>query len=251
MTSNYEQCLVEKGQYTGTIARYESLILNGLQSEIDAPKSATKALSEKISTLDEARKNCEANLDSVVKQQNSLRNSQAEIQYELKSKVNQSALDSRSMRGHDHQQYQARIQNIEKELANHVGTQSRVYFTAYSKTSFEGSNVIIPFPMVYNQEGDGYDATTGVFTAKEPGVYFIFASLLKYHDKALKFWIYHNDKRVGRGYDEHSGDSYNQVSCGVTLLLAANDRVYLFMENGKYHAHTNYPSSTFTCFKIN
>ena len=159
-------------------------------------------------------------------------------------------LDTRGVREHDHP-YKAKLEQIEKDLSLLTDVvqnlQKVVSFTAHPNTAFSTGNSIIPFPTIVSQKGDSFDGSTGVFTAKIPGVYYFSASLQKDSVSHLQFRIYKNDSSLCRGYDTNGNDSYNMVTCSATIKLDKNDRVSVFLYTGKL---TSGHYSTFTGFLI-
>lgn len=110
--------------------------------------------------------------------------------------------------------------------------------SAFSGRDLSGTNTsgVVTFTNVLLNEGGDYDASTGVFTCRIPGLYFFSATLTKLRSSSspvdlIYCWIYVNLINTVRIYTDPTDDdtdngSYS-ASASVALRLQRSDRVYL------------------------
>ena len=100
--------------------------------------------------------------------------------------------------------------------------------TAYAKLKFN---------QVDRNDGQGYDVSTGVFTAPVAGLYHFFWSLLFYSGGyvAIEFKLNGTQKVIS--YRDTQGGSYSSTSGSIYLRLKVGDQVYLeaSASGGKIH----------------
>ena len=142
-----------------------------------------------------------------------------------------------------------KFEELEKVVSNvNQGPPSTkpVYFTARA-TQDTTASAIIPFSNVHGEQDSGFIGSTGIMTAKISGLYYLTFSLeTKIKSTSTNAELHHNGNRVCRGYS--NGETYEMISCSVTIILKQNDTVNVKLTQGKIHSGTE--SCTFTGFLI-
>lgn len=99
--------------------------------------------------------------------------------------------------------------------------------------------------MVVTNVGNGYNPSTGVFTAPTAGEYVFFVNVQSYSTQSIEANVVLNGLTKVRT-EAYSGGSSDQYDAGpnlVVLTLQKEDRVWV-----KYHAGTDYQGSLMTTF---
>ena len=86
------------------------------------------------------------------------------------------------------------------------------------------SNEVAKFDKVWTNIGNGYDASSGVFTAPRGGVYQFSCSAMTLSGKTLHLHLMKNDQRTVSLYP---GTGYNMGTLSMVLELKKGDRVYI------------------------
>ncbi|TRY98926.1 hypothetical protein DNTS_016983 [Danionella cerebrum] len=100
---------------------------------------------------------------------------------------------------------------------------------------------------IFLNQGDAYDANTGIFTAPMKGVY-AFRLFSKTHgsaDKAVVAGLFKNGKHEISTYARQSG-GFIGSSNGVSLLLEKGDKVYVNLYSGYWIFDNEHHHSTFS-----
>ncbi|CAG2192690.1 C1QL [Mytilus edulis] len=106
------------------------------------------------------------------------------------------------------------------------GKKEAVAFSAYrsrSQTLSYGS--IVVFDGVWTNVGNGYEPSTGIFTALYPGLYHLTAVVVSSSGNSLMLYLRHNGSRLTRSYQ--TGDGYKTGTFDVVLNLQKGDKVYI------------------------
>ncbi|XP_071145335.1 cerebellin-3-like [Mytilus edulis] len=97
-------------------------------------------------------------------------------------------------------------------------------FTAYRSSSQSLSvNEIVKFDKIWTNNGDGYDPSSGVFTAPLAGLYRFAAVVMSVSDAVLYLSLYHNDAQITSSYLSDKG--YKTGTFDVALTLEQGDKV--------------------------
>lgn len=100
--------------------------------------------------------------------------------------------------------------------------QETVAFSAY-RTSYQdlykGTKIL--FNQVWTNKGNGYNPSTGIFTAPKAGLYHITAE----HEDDLFLKLYHNELAMSGSYND--GDGYRTGAFDLILSLQKGDEVYI------------------------
>ncbi|KAK3106365.1 hypothetical protein FSP39_018595 [Pinctada imbricata] len=149
------------------------------------------------------------------------------------------------------------MKNASNQLSD---IQKRIGFTAGKNSSSSGwSSGKLVFEHVLFNQGNGYDPSSGVFTAPTNGVYVFYVSLTSYDTNTIYVSITLNGKSTvsawGRG---ESGGSYRnnyytryQTGTNMAVLsLMRGDRVWVQYGSGTGYYSDSVPVTTFSGFII-
>ncbi|EFX82527.1 benzoyl-CoA oxygenase component B, partial [Daphnia pulex] len=107
-------------------------------------------------------------------------------------------------------------------------------FFVQKNTRFSDNNIPIPFDVAQVNVGNAMDLSSGVFTARRPGIYFFSFTTLAYFPASsdythLGIFLHHNNDRIAFGSVEEASPAYHmgQLSVQSTLSLKPGDRVWV------------------------
>ncbi|XP_063409329.1 collagen alpha-1(X) chain-like isoform X2 [Mytilus trossulus] len=89
-----------------------------------------------------------------------------------------------------------------------------------------GINAVLEFDDVKVNRGEAYDPSTGVFTARVPGLYHFSCMLLANHGAVVHYQLNKNDQPYILGYS-HRGLAADSSTISAVMELAAGDRVFI------------------------
>ncbi|XP_062611834.1 complement C1q-like protein 2 [Saccostrea cucullata] len=150
--------------------------------------------------------------------------------------------------------------NCELTEGNSMNLTKKIGFTAGLRSSNSGwsSNKLVFTEEIYNH-GDGYDFSSGIFTAPASGVYVFYVTLTSYEDSnifvdivvngASKVRARANGRRESGDYD----DFEYQYQTGTNLVVTSLDRgekVWVEYHSGRGYYSETVPVSTFSGFII-
>ena len=104
---------------------------------------------------------------------------------------------------------------------------SPVYFYVQRNTSFTTEEVPIPFELTRLNVGNTMNATSGIFTAPQTGIYFFSFSGKGSGSSYIHPQLYLNDNLIGSGDGSSSDNRIPTFSLQSTLQLNAGDTVSL------------------------
>ena len=113
------------------------------------------------------------------------------------------------------------------------------------------SNEVAKFDKVWTNIGNGYDASSGVFTAPRGGVYQFSCSAMTNSGKTLRLHLMKNDQQTVSLYPGNSG--YNMGTLSMVLELKKGDRVYIKHPGSGYnslYSESEYNYSMFSGYFI-
>ena len=87
------------------------------------------------------------------------------------------------------------------------------------------SNEVAKFDKVWTNIGNGYDASSGIFTAPRGGVYQFSCSAMTNSGKTLRLHLMKNDQQTVSLYPGQTG--HNMGTLSMVLELKKGDRVYM------------------------
>ncbi|XP_071136743.1 complement C1q tumor necrosis factor-related protein 3-like [Mytilus edulis] len=128
------------------------------------------------------------------------------------------------------------IVNLQKGYEEMV--EKRVDFSAYRTSSQPlSSGAKVVFYQVWTNVGNGYEPSTGVFTAPYVGLYHLTAVVASENNKSLFLKLYHNGNKTPGSW--LTGDGCKTGSFDVVLNLQKGDRVYIFVGSGSNTIFSN------------
>ncbi|KAH3805343.1 hypothetical protein DPMN_133644 [Dreissena polymorpha] len=103
-----------------------------------------------------------------------------------------------------------------------------IYFRARITTAIDvSSNLDVIFPMVEVNEGQGYDPSSGKFTASIPGMYLFSVQYCAYNKKQVSLDIVHQGKTLQRSYFYDGASNYPCVIMQVSASIVTGHQVWV------------------------
>ncbi|VDI11041.1 Hypothetical predicted protein [Mytilus galloprovincialis] len=136
-----------------------------------------------------------------------------------------------------------------KDFKGMMEKRETVAFSAYRSSSqalSSGEKVI--FDGLWTNVGNGYEPSTGVFTAPYPGLYHLTAVVVSTHGNSLGLYLCHNGLRMTRSY--LSGDGYKTGTFDVVFNLQKGDTVHIDGDGGHPIFSTSSKYVTFSGYRI-
>lgn len=125
-----------------------------------------------------------------------------------------------------------------------MAKRTTVAFSAYTRNSQAiTSYTNIKFEEVWTNIGNGYDSSTGIFTAPRQGVYHITAVIISVSGKRLHLHLRHNNKYTAGSYV--TGDGHKTGTFDVVFSLQKADKVSVG-SRGSYTVYSD--SNAYTSF---
>ena len=92
---------------------------------------------------------------------------------------------------------------------------------------------VVVYDDVVTNLGNGYDASTGVFTAPLDGVYQLLWTSLVYHGKNFYTYLTLNEILVARNYaSANSASDHASATQCVVIFMKTNDKVEIKIQDG-------------------
>ncbi|XP_071145337.1 complement C1q-like protein 3 [Mytilus edulis] len=99
-------------------------------------------------------------------------------------------------------------------------------FAAYRASSQSLSvNEVVKFDKVWTNNGNGYDPSSGVFTAPLAGLYHFAAVVMSTNGGNLYVRLFHNNDKITSTYTTDKG--YKTGTFDIVLTLEKGDKVYI------------------------
>ena len=105
------------------------------------------------------------------------------------------------------------------------------------------------FPHVITNNGNGYDPSTGKFTASKKGTYVFSINVISYSTNYVFFDIVQNGMSKVRTYSDNSA-SYQTGTNMAVLVLEKGDSVWVKRYSGKSYYTDSVPTTTFSGFLL-
>ncbi|KAH3805364.1 hypothetical protein DPMN_133667 [Dreissena polymorpha] len=103
-----------------------------------------------------------------------------------------------------------------------------IYFRARITTATDlSSSLDVIFPTVEVNEGQGYDPSSGKFTASIPGMYLFSVQYCVYTSKQISLDIVHQGKALQRSYFYDGASNYPCVTMQVSASIAMGHQVWV------------------------
>ena len=131
-----------------------------------------------------------------------------------------------------------------------LARETREGFTVgMTSTSSTWTGDILVFPHVITNNGNGYDPSTGKFTASKKGTYVFFVNVNSYSSKYVYLRIVHNDVSKVRTVS-HESASYQTGTNMAVLVLEKGDSVWVKRDSGTGYYSSSVPVTTFSGFLL-
>ncbi|XP_060560666.1 complement C1q and tumor necrosis factor-related protein 9B-like [Ruditapes philippinarum] len=129
-----------------------------------------------------------------------------------------------------------------KNITGSVITTPKIAFNAYTISSGSyGINTPVKFPNVLLNIGDGYDKSTGIFTAPVTGLYFFSAHICNYDKGYMIISFIHEGTAVATTTEyENSGESCSSVSAPAMMKIGEKVSTKSVYHSSKLKANTIY-----------
>jgi len=110
---------------------------------------------------------------------------------------------------------------------HHHGGKNEIpaFGASFTKNVNLANNEVVKFDKVWTNIGNGYDSSSGVFTAPRGGVYQFSCSAMAYFGKTLRLHLMKNDQQTVSLYPGNVG--HNMGTLSMVLELKKGDRVYI------------------------
>ncbi|CAG2233646.1 C1QL [Mytilus edulis] len=223
--------------YQEIVDRFKFQTKNEIKFHGDQMKTMLKSMSSKIEEFSVAEKNRENALERMY-------NTLHEEQY----RVNKSfdlILDN--FRLSSNKSMYELIAKQEKAFDELMEKRTTVAFSAYTtKQQTITRNTNVKFEQVWTNIENGYDPSTGIFTAPYQGVYHITAVVMSVFSQNLQLLVKHNNEYTVGSYV--NGDGYKTGSFDVILNLKKGDKVSIgckssytvYSDSDKYTTFSGY-----------
>nr|XP_022307699.1 complement C1q-like protein 2 [Crassostrea virginica] len=142
------------------------------------------------------------------------------------------------------------LQALQKNVSLSAVKDTPVAFTAgITSSSDSWSGDILVFPHVITNKGQGYDNSTGKFTAPRDGTYIFTLTAVSYNDNVINLDIVHDGVRKVR--TDSTGFSRYQTGTNLVVLeLDRGDAVWVKRYNGQGYWTHSVPLTTFSGFLL-
>ncbi|KAK3092849.1 hypothetical protein FSP39_007869, partial [Pinctada imbricata] len=130
----------------------------------------------------------------------------------------------------------------------------RVYFSAYITSHIQSSDLKQDQPIIFTDvvtnEGEGYNASTGEFTAPKTGGYTFFWEFLVYGGGNIWLELQKNDTLFAHNVG-HGADSFWEVASKSTIMnLVKGDRVKVVYHGGNGKIYGTHRYTGFSGFSL-
>uniref|UniRef100_K1Q625 Caprin-2 n=1 Tax=Magallana gigas TaxID=29159 RepID=K1Q625_MAGGI len=130
-----------------------------------------------------------------------------------------------------------------------LATKKGVGFTAGVTTRSDWAGNILVFPHVVTNNGNGYNPSTGKFTAPTDGTYVFFLTVVSNSNKFIYMNIVHNGADKVRTIGHESAQYMTGTNMAV-LQLVKGDSVWVSRRHGKGYFSESAPYTTFSGFLL-
>ncbi|CAC5365379.1 C1QL [Mytilus coruscus] len=221
--------------YHEIVERFKVQSNNETEFHGEQMNTLLESLSSKIEEFSVAEKNRENALESL---QNTLHQEQ--------NRFNQSfELILENFRLSSNRTIEELTARQQKDYETLMEKRTIVAFSAYTtKPQTITSNTNIKFENVWTNIGNGYDPSTGIFTAPRQGVYHMSAVVMSKNKWELYLHLKHNNEYTAGSYI--TGDGYKTGTFDVVFSLQKGDKVSVGSKANSFTVFSN--SDQYTTF---
>ncbi|CAC5419036.1 unnamed protein product [Mytilus coruscus] len=195
-------------------------------------KNETEYHGEQINTMLESLSSKTEELNVAEKNRNNAMELMQNTLHQEQKRFNQSFdLTLQNFRLSSNRTVHQLIAKQQKDYEALVKKQSTVAFSAYTTNSqYCSSGTNVKFEKVWANIGNGYDPSTGIFTAPRQGVYHISAVVMSEDGKSLHLQVKHNSKHTAGSYV--TGDGLKTGTFDVVFSLQKGDKISVANSGG-------------------
>ncbi|XP_070183529.1 complement C1q-like protein 3 [Littorina saxatilis] len=134
--------------------------------------------------------------------------------------------------------------SLEKTVAFYAGNSHATIFIAPDGT--------VVLDTAFTNVGNGYDTTTGVFTAPVSGLYDLQAMFMQHEwaGKDIYAWIKIEERSVAEGVADNRGESWDLASIRAIVHVSSGQKVTLASSTNDVYNFYGGPYTTFSGFLI-
>ncbi|XP_071135066.1 uncharacterized protein [Mytilus edulis] len=202
--------------YQEAIKQFKAKVNNETSSYGDKMNTLLESLSSKIQMFSEAEKKRERVIELM---QFTLHQEQVRFNTSFEEVVEMIKVNSNKT-------LHELISKHQTDFYELVKKRETVAFSAY-RTSHQdlSKGTKILFNQVWTNVGNGYNPSTGIFTAPNACLYHITAVVMSAHGDDLYLRLYHNGLAMSGSYND--GDGYKTGTFDLVLNLQKGDKVYI------------------------
>ncbi|CAG2223530.1 C1QL [Mytilus edulis] len=202
--------------YQEAIKQFKAKVNNETSSYGDKMNTLLESLSSKIQMFSEAEKKRERVIELM---QFTLHQEQKRFNTSFEEVVEMIKVNSNKT-------LHELISKHQTDFYELVKKRETVAFSAYRKSHQDLSKgTKILFNQVWTNVGNGYNPSTGIFTAPNACLYHITAVVMSAHGDDLYLRLYHNGLAMSGSYND--GDGYKTGTFDIVLNLQKGDKVYI------------------------
>lgn len=131
-----------------------------------------------------------------------------------------------------------------------TGAKSIGFTVGVTSSSSTWSGDILVFPHLVTNHGNGYNPSTGKFTAPKDGTYVFFVAVNSYGSQTVYLNIVHNGLNVVQSMAYGSSASHQTGTNMALIHLDKGDSVWISHSSGTGYYTTSVPITTFSGFLL-
>lgn len=131
-----------------------------------------------------------------------------------------------------------------------TGAKSISFTVGVTSSSSDWSGDILVFPHIVTNNGNGYNLSTGKFTAPKDGAYVFFVAVNSYGSKIVYLNIVHNGLNIVQSMAYGSSASHQTGTNMAVVHVDKGDSVWVSRSSGTGYYTTAVPITTFSGFLL-
>ena len=231
---------------------------NFAHSENDARKAEIAALDNFAKTENDGRKSDIASLNQRLESEQNARDSEDKaindrISKEISDRETannelQARMDSHNEdRQRDIEDLRTRMMKENEFLRSLANKSLGVYFDAYRSKAYDGGGEEnLTFNGTYCNNGGGFDADTGIFTAPVGGTYLFMFHIATHDNKKALLSVRKNGEEIASIFDQNHKDNHKNSMAGQTIIINVErgDEIVVYAYTGTWLA--DFPMNHYT-----